>query len=140
MKKLLPVLVIVAVLLVGGSFYGGYAFAKSQKPAIGQGAFANANFRGGAMNRGAGAGQAAGGFTTGDIIAKDDKSVTVKLRDGGSKIIFYSTTTEIQKSATGTSADLTVGENVSVTGAANADGSITAKTIQLRPAVPAATK
>jgi hypothetical protein len=79
-----------------------------------------------------------GGATTGEILSKDDKSITVKLRDGGSKIILYSTTTEISKFTAGAIEDLIVGSNIIVNGKTNNDGSIIAQTIQLRPAIQGA--
>lgn len=74
-----------------------------------------------------------GAFINGEIIAKDDKSITIKLRDGGSRIIFYSATTEISKFVSGTADDLIIGKNITVIGKTNSDNSITAQTIQLRP-------
>ncbi|MDD4625356.1 MAG: hypothetical protein PHC82_03475, partial [Candidatus Pacebacteria bacterium] len=53
-----------------------------------------------------------------------------------SKIIFISESTETLKQASGSLDDLTVGEQVAVTGTADASGNITAKSIQILPATP----
>ena len=90
-------------------------------------------FRGGRTG-----GQAGGGFASGEIISKDDKSVTIKLRDGGSKIIFLTDSAEIAKFTSGTIEDLEIGKTVAVNGKTNADGSITADSIQIRPPPPGA--
>jgi len=81
-----------------------------------------------------------GDLITGEIIQRDDKSITVKTRDGGSKIIFFSGTTHIGKTIDGAKTDLEVGRQVIVTGAASASGTISATSIDLRPvtAVPVA--
>ena len=131
MKKIIPIFIIVVLLIGAGAFYGGMLYSKSQG---GIGNFHNFNGqRPGNNVRANGAGQ---GFTNGEILSADDKSVTVKLPDGGSKIIFFSGTTEISKSVTGVPADLTAGLNVMASGTTNSDGSITAKTIQIRPNIP----
>ena len=80
-------------------------------------------------------GQAGAGFrpVAGEILSMDDKFITVKLPDGSSKIVLFSDKTAIDKSATGTKEDLTVGMRVAVFGQDNSDGSVTAQNIQLNP-------
>lgn len=134
MKKILPLIIIVILVVGAGSFYGGMKYAQSKKSTNG----GSSNFRtglGGGFNR-TGNRQAGTGFATGEIIAKDDKSITIKLRDGGSKIIFYSDSTEIGKFVNGASNDLEVGKTVMVNGKTNQDGSITAQSLQIRPITP----
>lgn len=141
MNKLIAIVIATAVVVGGGAFYGGMKYAQSTRQNFARrnlggqelGANAGAGFRGGAGGSQRGGG--AGGFTAWEIIAKDDKSITVKLQDGGSKIVFLSDSTEITKSAAGALSDLEIGKNISVNGTANSDGSVTAQTIQLFPAV-----
>ncbi|MCL5090523.1 MAG: DUF5666 domain-containing protein, partial [Patescibacteria group bacterium] len=69
----------------------------------------------------------------GEIISSDDKSITVKLNDGSSKIVFFSEKTEYVKSATAAKSDLKSGNTVMIMGSTNSDGSITAQNIQINP-------
>lgn len=125
------------MIVVGvGAFFGGSAYANGKAKAAQQARIGQ--FGQGRTGRGGNGGPGGGGFTAGDILSKDDKSITVKLRDGSTKIVFYSGTTEVGKMVSGTSADLVVGKTVTVTGNANSDGSITAQSIQLRPPLPSA--
>jgi len=139
MNKTIAIFIIIAVLVAGVAFYGGMIYGKST---VGAGSPNSRNLTqqqrqqlGG--NR-TGRNNANGGFISGQVIAKDDKSVTVQLTDGsGSKIIFLSPTTEIMKTATGTPNDLQIDQNLTVSGQANPDGSITGQSIQIRPNLPA---
>ncbi len=134
MKKILPIIIAVVV-IGGGAFYGGMKYGQSQIPQRnGQqlGAIGGARLRQGFGGQ---------GFVSGEIISKDDKSITVKLPDarlpdgqGSSKIVFYSGSTEISKSGSGTFNDLETGKTITVNGTTNSDGSITAQSIQIRPA------
>jgi len=118
MKKMLPVFVVLLILVGAGSFYGGMKYASSKR-AVGFGVNRNgvANFPGGNMagsgaarGTGMGGGNARGvGFATGEVLSKDDSSLTIKLRDGGSQIIFFSTSTQIMKSSVGSVEDLKAG-------------------------------
>lgn len=160
-------LIAVAVVVGAGAFYGGMQYAQSKSPrGPGQEFQDLRNLApeerrerlqqlGGQGFRGGRFGGAGGDFTLGEIIAKDEQRITVKLSnprlpDGqarqpggqapetasaaGSKIIFYSAATEIGKFTSGAPSDLEVGKTVTVSGTANTDGSITAQSIQIRPA------
>lgn len=131
---MLPVIIGVAVLVGGGAFYGGMKYAQAKAPARGArtGQFAGAAGAGGRTG-GAGARGFGGGFTSGQILSNDGKTLTLKLGTGGSKIVFLSDTTEVTKFVPGAATDLAVGKNVMVVGKANDDGSVTASSVQLRP-------
>ncbi len=152
MQKILLGIFIVALVVGGGAFYGGMKYAEGKSPRGLSQNFQNlsnlspeqrqqrlqelgATSTAAGLRGGFGGGQRGGGsgFTAGEIISKDDKSITVKLQDGGSKIVFFSDSTEITKSVNGILNDLEIGKNVTVNGAANSDGSVIAQSIQLRP-------
>jgi len=149
MKK--TILFLIIALFIGvGSFYGGTKYgqknnssknkipnfqnmsAEERQQAFQQ--FRGDNTQGG--RRIGGGGQNRGAFLSGEIISKDDKSVTIKLRDGGSKIVFFSDSTAIGKTTDGTIADLETGKQAIINGKDNPDGSITAESIQIRPNLP----
>ncbi|MFZ2025947.1 MAG: hypothetical protein WAV30_01530 [Microgenomates group bacterium] len=69
----------------------------------------------------------------GEILSADDDSVTVKTQDGGSKIVLYTEKTTINKASVGEKSDIKSGEKVMIIGTENADGSMTAQSIQLNP-------
>jgi hypothetical protein len=149
MKRGLAIGIIVAVAVVVGvgAFFGGRAtgggaptpqealkvlqnLTQEQRAQLLQNGglaslFGNRTGTGGAQgNRGA-------GFTAGSIISKDATSITVKLQDGSTKLILYSGSTTIGQFTTGSANDLTAGKDITVTGTANSDGSITATRIQI---------
>lgn len=69
----------------------------------------------------------------GEIIGRDDTTVTVKLPDDSSKIIILTDSTKINKSETGSAEDLSEGAQVTISGQANSDGSLTAQNILVNP-------
>ncbi len=126
MNKIILKILITTIVAGGAGFYGGMIYGQSAK--------SQANLANNFQSRRSSGSQQGGGFTGGEIIAKDGTSITVKLMNGGSKIVFLSDAAKITKSVQGLVTDLATGEQVSVTGSANQDGSITAQLIQIRPA------
>lgn len=137
MNKQIPLFIVALVIVSGGSFFGGMEFQKTQKVSNAGGQnFGNFQRQGGTGMTG---GQnsikrtVTGGFSNGTILSKDDKSITIKLRNGGSQIVFVSDSTSVLKSEKGTKEDLSVDQNITVTGKSNSDGSFAAESIQIRP-------
>ncbi len=140
MKKTIIAFLVIILIVGAGAFFAGVKYGQSksfggrnfgnlsaeQREALMQRAnVGGAGFRGGA--------ERGGGFTVGEIISKDEQNLTVKLPDGSSKIVFFSSSTEISKFTEGNSDDLKTGETIMVSGTTNSDGSITASNIQIRP-------
>ncbi len=133
-----------AVIVAGSSFYGGMQYAQMSRGArITQGTGAGQNFPGTAGARGNRF--TGGGFAVGTVVSKDTSGITIQLSQGapgsqtstqgtGSKIILVNGSTQIMKTSAGSLEDVSNGENVMVQGKQNSDGSITAESIQIRPA------
>lgn len=139
-KKYIVLGVVGALIIAGVSFYGGTAYAKrNSNPMMGGGNFPAGMQQGGGrqtgqLGNGAARAGMGGGFTAGEILSKDETTMTIKLPDGGSKIVLLGQSTQVTKSASGTTTDLVVGTQVTVTGTTNSDGSVTAQSVQIRPA------
>lgn len=135
MKKILPIFIVVVLIVGGVCFFAGMKYGQSKNSFLKN----FPNFDGAQswqrQQTGTGFGRMSdrGGFISGEIISKDEKSITVKLPDGGSKIIFFSDTTTIAKSTDGSASDLENGKTVMVSGTSNSDGSVTAANIQIKP-------
>lgn len=125
MKNNYLVTIILVIVFAGAGFYGGMQYQKSQR----------VNFTRQLGNRPGTIKNNRGGFrpVLGEIISSDDKSITVKLQDDSSKIILINAKTVINKAQTVDKTELKVGEKVSVFGAENTDGSVTAQNVQLNP-------
>lgn len=136
-KEFIVPVIIAAVVFAGAGFFGGMQYQKSQKVSFRGG---DGNFMMAGGQRGGGTGGQGGqrmmgqGFrpVVGEIISADDKSITVKMDDGSSKIVLISDTTSINKTDPGTKTDLSVGTKVGVFGQDN-NGTITAQNIQIYP-------
>lgn len=128
MKNVWLIILAAALLAGGAGFFGGMKYQQSKQPAF-------LREMGGVQGQRTGTGGNRMGFlpVNGEIIGSDDKSITVKLQDGSSKIVLFSDSTEINKAAEATKEDLKTGEKVAVFGQENSDGTVTAQNIQLNP-------
>ena len=125
---------ITVVLVAGAYLVGNKHGIASAKPTFGRGgtALSGPGARMGGGRFGAGA-----GLVTGTVLSKDTTSITIQAKDGSSKIVLYSGSTQVLKSTAGSVDDIAVGSQVSAQGTQNSDGSVTAASIQIRPAMPA---
>ncbi len=88
--------------------------------------------RAGAGRTGTIGGRMMGGpATVGEVLNLDDGSLTIKAKDGSSKIVILNDTTSFTTASTVAKSDIQVGATVSAFGIPNADGSLTATGIQL---------
>lgn len=134
MKKNLIVTIVLVLVMGVGCFYGGMYYQKSKTPSFGR--------MGNAMGRTGQNQQMPGGRmqtgerrqflpVNGEISSMDGNTITVKGQDGSSKIVVYSTSTNINKAVKIEASDLKVGDEVMVMGTADASGTITAQTISV---------
>lgn len=126
---------VVAIVFAAGGFFGGIKYQQTKVPSFvsrfGNGQTANGQFQRGNGNTNLNR----NGFrpVSGEIVSADDKSITVKMQDGSTKIVLLSDATTYSKSSDGQKSDLTVGTQVAVFGSDNSDGSVTAQNVQIDP-------
>lgn len=129
-------LIIGTLLIVIGitGFFAGMKYQQSKVPSITD--MPSAAMHGGMPGQRdpAGArGMNNSGMISGEIIDKDETSITVKQADESTKIILLSEDTGVNKTSEGSIDDLETGETVMIIGQENPDGSISAVNIQLNP-------
>ncbi len=130
MKNNLLILAVVGVVIGIAAFFGGMKYdqtkiAGTRQVAQGQGGANRGNLQG-RFGRGVRP-------VAGEIINSDDKSITVKMQDGSTRIVLLSSTTAISQAEPASKSDLKTGQRVAVFGMENSDGSVTAQNIQLNP-------
>lgn len=127
MKNNLTVIIIVAIVIGALGFFGGMKYQENKTAKF----FGNRQFGQNMMRQGRGQ----NGFrpTAGEIVSSDDTSITVKMQNGSTRIVLITDKTTINKAEKAVKSDLKKGERVAVFGQENADGSVTAQTIQLNP-------
>ena len=128
-QKVHIVWALVALVALGGGYLWGKA--SSARPSYGAGQFGASGQFGSSTRRFAANGQT---LTTGQISQMDSSSITLQLPNGNSEVVFYSSSTEVTEPTTVPVSQLSVGSNVAIGATQNSDGSLTASSIQVRPA------
>jgi len=135
MKKIIPILLIFILVVGVGTFYGGMKYGQSKSPSLKNLQNLSQEQRQQLLQGRTGK-RAGANFLNGEVITKDEQSLTLKMPDGGSKIVFFSDSTQISKTTEGSIDDIEIGKQIMISGDQNPDGSYTAKTIQLSPSYP----
>ncbi|MBE0448698.1 MAG: hypothetical protein IBX64_11495 [Actinobacteria bacterium] len=133
-SKMVAAFVISVLIVGGGSFYAGGAYQSSKRPSYVPmgGQFGNMSGQGDTdSSPGRFSGQRGGAAFSGEVVEKDNKSVTIKLQDGSQKTITITESTAINKIAKGSIGDVKQGEQIVVIGTENSDGSVSANTVQI---------
>lgn len=125
-KKILPI-VVALIVVGGGAFCAGTKYQQSKMPSRGN--FQNMTSE---QRQQFSQNRNGSGFLGEEVLSKDDQSITVKMQDGSSKIVFFSASTAVSKMTDGSIDDVAVGKQIMITGTQNSDGSYSAKTIQIR--------
>ncbi|MGB8648318.1 MAG: hypothetical protein WCF84_23990 [Anaerolineae bacterium] len=132
--------VVLAIILAGSSFYGGILYARGPgRTTQASGRFAGApNGNNGQNGTGApgqgGLGQGRGGGLFGQVVQAGDGVLVISDNNGAQTKILVTDTTLIEKNASVKLTDIAQGETVIVSGAQAADGTYTARSIQVAPA------
>ncbi len=128
MKNNLIITIILVVLVGAGAFFAGMKYQQSQRGSqLGANGANRGQFRQGLGQNG----QA----VRGEILSADDKSVTVKMSDGSSKLVILSGSTSIIEATSAAKTELQAGKQVAVFGTTNSDGSVTAQSVQINPQI-----
>ncbi len=128
MKNSRNLAVVLLVIGLAAGFFAGMQYQKSQRSQ-----FLQANGQAGNFQRRLGGQNGNIRPVAGEIISSDDKSITVKMQDGSSKIVLLSGSTAITEATSAGKQALQTGKQVVVFGNQNSDGSVTAQNIQLNP-------
>lgn len=120
MKKEILFLIIL-ILVAVGAFYGGMKYQQSKIP--------KRTF----FQREGQTTQMRERVLSGEVISKDEKSLTLKLPDGSTRIVFISDSTKVSKMVKGNLNDIEPGKQVLIIGSQTTEGTFFADQIQLSP-------
>lgn len=134
-RKMIVAVLITAIVFGAVGFGGGMMIGKkSASPGV-SGRMMGANGTPGGFP-GQDAQSGGGNFSTGNVAVgkvtdKDDKSFTLKLADGSTRVVYYSSSTTFSKTETVTAGDVSVDTTVSAMGTATSGGDLTATRVTI---------
>ena len=131
-KKIIGIATIALVVGIGVGYGGANAFRSGVPGQNMQGNFSA--IKGGDMSGVRAGGAWNGGMLSGTVATKDSGSITINTKDGSSHIVLITPATSFLKSVSGAQSDVSVDSTVIVSGMTNSDGSVTAQSVQIRPA------
>jgi hypothetical protein len=123
------IVIVLLVVVAGGGFFAGMKYQQSKTPS--QGDFETMRGQRGDQNSRMNPRLSGAQMVRGEIIDRDEESITVKLMDESSKIVLLTDNTQINKAVEGSKDDLEKGSQVMIFGQENSDGSVSASQIQL---------
>ncbi len=126
------VLAVSFIIIAGLSFFAGTKYQSRQLLNL-RGQFASGRNMDRVGNQPGNRNRFGGRQLVGEITGQDDKSVTIKLSDGSSKIIFLSQSTSFNQAVPASVSDLKLGTRIGVFGNENANGTLNAQSVQINP-------
>lgn len=126
---------IILIMIGAGGFYAGMKYQQNKRGQFMRQFGGETNLRGGNGQFRTNGNRSGFRPVAGDIINQDASSITVKLPDNSSRIVWFNENTIINQTASASAHDLKIGDKVAVFGQENTDGSVTAQNIQLNPQI-----
>lgn len=143
-QKIIVACAVTAVIAGGVGYVGGVKMSSLKRPNMLSGRSGQTmNFRGNngdgqkntKVNGNVPSMMGRGGATSGEVTAKDDKSITIKMNDGSSRMVILSDKTTYRMSSDASLDKVVVGTKVAAFGEASADGSVVASNVEINPAM-----
>ena len=135
MNKKQIITTVALILIVGaGMFWAGRKYEAKKEMQFAQ---TNKQTVGASSQQGSGQAAARSDMAVGEVTAKDESSMMVKLADGSLKKVMFSGATTVRKTDSIGVSDVAVGQQVTVSGKTNDDGTLAAAAVAIRPAAQA---
>jgi Domain of unknown function (DUF5666) len=141
MKNIMIIIgaIVLAIVIAGGSFYGGMAYTRNQEAQVRANFFASRGIIP-TTGQNANGGQRQGGFgfgggTTGQVKSINGNVLMLSTAQNVTTVDL-SSSTRIEKFGPGATSDLQTGERVTVSGQRDSNGNITATQILIIPTNP----